>query len=456
MNICIVGLGYVGTVSAACLATRGHCVWGVDINAEKVRLINSGRSPVVEPGLDDKVQQATCAGRLRASCDIQEGLWKSDLCFVTVATPSRKNGDVDPTHLFRACEQIAVAVSVLGRRQVVVIRSSVLPSIFDRCREIFALAAPNLVELGSNPEFLREGSAIRDFDGPPFTVIGTSSIQVEESLRLLYSDLPVPLYVIPAGEALMLKYACNAYHALKVSFANEIGTICQQSGIDAHVVMSVFCKDTALNIAPNYLMPGFAFGGSCLPKDLRALVHAARHDDIDVPLISAILPSNEKMIDRAFEKIRKTDARRVALIGLSFKSHTDDLRESPFVELAERLLGKGYELGIYDPNLSLARLTGTNKDYIDSVIPHLSRLLVSSLDDLNDVELLIIAHHFTGVEGLLRRTETAFIDLQGHLADRIGHRPHVAERVLPHSTSVLPLPESLVVPRIARGTGFDD
>jgi GDP-mannose 6-dehydrogenase len=414
MNISIVGLGYVGTVSAACLAGMGHRVWGVDVNADKVRIINEGRSPIVENGLAEKVAQGRHAGSLSATVDIEEALRETELCFVAVATPSRPNGQIDPAHLFRACEQIATALARLGRKQIVVIRSSVLPAIFDDCRGRFDLKAPGLVELCANPEFLREGTAIRDFEEPPFTILGTEIPAAESTLRSLYSEQSAPIFVLEPKAALMVKYASNAFHALKVAFANEIAAVCQQAEVNAEAVMNVFCSDTKLNISRRYLMPGFAFGGSCLPKDVRAVLHAGKDLDLELPLIAGILSSNEQVIERAFQKIRATGKRRLGLIGLSFKSNTDDLRESPFVELAERLLGKGYELSIYDPNVIAARLTGANKQYIDGVIPHLSRLLVASLDELGDGELLIVGHHFDGVDQLLRNTRASVIDLAAY------------------------------------------
>ena len=414
MNISIVGLGYVGTVSAACLADTGHQVWGVDINAEKVRIINEGRSPIVESGLAEKIAQGRQAGILHATVDIEQALRETELCFVAVATPSRANGQIDPAHLLRACEQIAKALAKLGRKQIVVIRSSVLPSIFDECRSIFDSTAPALVELCANPEFLREGTAIRDFEEPPFTILGTETAAAEETLRSLYADQSAPIFVLEPKAALMVKYASNAFHALKVAFANEMAAVCQQAKVDAEAVMNVFCSDTKLNISRRYLMPGFAFGGSCLPKDVRAVLHAGKELDLELPLIAGILASNEQVIERAFQKIRATGKRRLGLIGLSFKSNTDDLRESPFVELAERLLGKGYELSIYDPNVIAARLTGANKQYINGVIPHLSRLLVPSLDELRDAELLIIGHHFEGVDKLLENTNASIVDLAAY------------------------------------------
>jgi GDP-mannose 6-dehydrogenase len=427
MKISIVGLGYVGAVSAACLADAGHHVWGVDINPEKVRIINEGASPIVENGLAEKIAQGRNARRLHATVDIEQALRETEICFVAVATPSRPNGQIDPAHLFRACNQIATALGKLGKKQVVVIRSSVLASIFDDCRKIFDAVVPGSVELCANPEFLREGTAIRDFEEPAFTVLGTDSIAAETVLRALYADQPAPIFALKPRDALMVKYASNAFHALKVAFANEIGAICQQADMDAEAVMNVFCSDTKLNISRRYLMPGFAFGGSCLPKDVRAILYEGKTRDLQLPLMTALLASNQEVIERAFQKVRAMGKRRIGMIGLSFKSNTDDLRESPFVDLAERLLGKGYELSIYDPNVIEARLTGANKEYINGVIPHLSRLLVPSLNELADVELLIVAHHFEGVAALLGTTRASVIELT---ARRRGTRARTSEREL--------------------------
>jgi len=413
MNITIVGLGYVGSVSAACFACDGHHVWGIDINPDKVKIINDGRAPVVEPGLDEKIAQAHNAGRLIASVTLEDGLAQSDLCFIAVATPSRSNGQVDPAHLFRACECIADSLVRLDRRQIIVVRSTVLPIVFRRCAEIFDEIAPGRATVCVNPEFLREGSAIRDFEDPPFTLLGVEDPSVESTLRSLYADLTAQLFVLPPREALLVKYASNAFHAMKVAFANEIGAFCAEQDIDADAVMSVFCSDTKLNIAKRYLMPGFAFGGSCLPKDVRALAYAAKSSDIEMPLIGSLLSSNQAVIERALGRISSLGVRRLGLIGLSFKPNTDDLRESPYVELAERLLGKGYSLKIYDPNVSIANLTGANKEYIARVIPHLARLLVPALDDLKECELLLMAHAFPGVEVFVQNATVPVVRLSG-------------------------------------------
>jgi GDP-mannose 6-dehydrogenase len=411
MDITIVGLGYVGTVSAACLAAAGHSVWGVDINVDKVRAIHEGRAPIVEPNLSDLIASGRKSGKLDATCDLHFALTRSELTFIAVATPSRANGDIDASHLIRACRQIALALAETSRTQTVVIRSSILPSIFDRCCEVFETEVPGRVRLCANPEFLREGSAIDDFERPPFTLLGVADDKMEKELRELYRDSPGPVFVLAPKEALLVKYASNAFHALKTAFANEVGAVCKELNIDARNVMSVFCQDSKLNISHRYLTPGFAFGGSCLPKDLRALIYAAKTCDLDLPLISSVLLSNQRMIQRALAEVTGRNVRHIGLIGLAFKSNTDDLRESPYVELAERLLGKGYEIKIYDPNVSLADVTGSNKEYIEKMIPHLSRLLVPSAEDLSECQLLIVGHRYASSDRFLGETSVPAIQL---------------------------------------------
>jgi GDP-mannose 6-dehydrogenase len=404
MNICIVGLGYVGAVSAACLARRGHKVWGVDISQAKVNAINAGHAPAVEPGLEDAVRDAVCAGSLTASSSIEDALRESDLCLVAVATPSTRAGRIDSTHLLRACRQIAEVLRNLGRTQVVAIRSSVLPHVIGEVEALFDAEAPGLAHLCVNPEFLREGSAIHDFENPPYTVIGTASADAERLLRAVYEGISAPVYALPTKEAAMVKYASNAFHAAKVAFANEVGALCRGFGVDGSTVMDVFCSDTKLNISRRYLKPGFAFGGSCLPKDVRALLHAGNSGDVELPLLRGVLESNESVLRRAVQQVVDHGGRRIGLIGLSFKSRTDDLRESPFVELAERLLGKGFDVKIYDPNVSVARLVGANREYIERSIPHLSALLVSGLEEVGSGrDLVLVGHYFPGVEQFIQQ-----------------------------------------------------
>jgi len=412
MKITIVGLGYVGVVSGACLADQGNEIWGVDINPAKVSSLAAGKSPIVEPYLEEMISATVASGRLRATSSIDEALQESDLCLVSVATPSKKNGQIDPSHLLGACRQIAASLKKLGRKQVVVIRSSVLPHVFEEAGALFNAESPGLTDLCVNPEFLREGTAIADFRQPPFTLIGTDSAAAEAALRELYAGIDAPILLLKPKEATLVKYASNAYHALKVAFTNEISAVCQVSGADAEAVMKVFCEDKKLNISSHYMRPGFAFGGSCLPKDVRALLHAGRLSEIELPLMRGVLDSNSHVIARAVQAVLDAGVRRVGLVGLSFKKNTDDLRESPFVELAERLIGKGLELKIYDPNVSIAKLVGANRDYIVHSIPHLSRVLVDSLEEIIGwSELVVIGHNFNGVEKVRAQSQYDVLDL---------------------------------------------
>jgi GDP-mannose 6-dehydrogenase len=411
MKIAVVGLGYVGTVSAVALACRGHRVWGVDENPDKVRSVNEGRSPIAEPELEQRVRLALKTKTLTATCDLESALRETDVCLLAVGTPSLPTGDVDSEPLLRVCRSAGAALAKLKRNQIVAIRSSALPAAFAACREVFERVAPHRVELCANPEFLREGSAVRDFEEASFTLIGTDNAAAADALREVYAGLPGEVVMTTPGEALMVKYASNAFHALKVAFANEIGGLCARAEIDGRRVMDIFCEDAKLNLSANYLKPGFAFGGSCLPKDLRALVHMGKQFGIELPLTAAILPSNACVMDRALCKIRATGARRVALVGLSFKATTDDLRESPFVELAERLLNERYDLSIYDPNIALPKLTGTNKAFIERSIPHLSKLLLRSAEGLQNAALIVLGHRYPEVEPYLTPQTARVLDL---------------------------------------------
>jgi GDP-mannose 6-dehydrogenase len=403
MKISVFGLGYVGAVSCACIADRGHDVVGVDINEEKVRMINAGKSPIIEEGLDDIIQRVTREGRLRATTNHLEALRFSEVSLVAVATPSTYNGGIDASHLLQVCTQIADSIGKLAKKQVVVIRSSVLPHVFNQCRDLFVARCPRLVELCANPEFLREASAVQDFDNPPQTIIGTSSTCAQEKLRELYASVNAPIVVMNPAEALLVKYASNAYHGLKVAFANEIGLLCKSMGLNGETVMRVFAQDTKLNISSKYLLPGFAFGGSCLPKDIRAMLYLANKSDVEVPLLNNILVSNKTVIENVTKKILSYARKKIALIGLSFKPNTDDLRESPLVDLAERLIGKGIDLRIYDPSLSMARLTGTNRDYIEKSIPHISRLLQSDPGDvIRGSEVLVFGHEYPEIMAMCK------------------------------------------------------
>jgi len=381
MRISVFGLGYVGAVSAACLAADGHTVVGVDTNPVKVDLLNQGRSPVVEAGLGELVEDGVRAGRLRATTDCVAAVGDTDLGFICVGTPSNANGSLDLTYLRRVAEEIGQAMRVHQTPFVVVVRSTVLPG---TTREVvipaLEQAAGRTVSVCVHPEFLREGTAIRDYREPSKVVVGAT----HEDARALVAPIVVqpgaPVIQTEVELAEIAKYADNAWHALKVTFANEIGSLAKAHGLDGQRVMEMLCADTKLNLSPVYLRPGFAFGGSCLPKDVRALRYRGRSLDLDLPLLNAILPSNQQQLDRAFQMIADAGARQVGVLGLAFKAGTDDLRESPMVEVVERLIGKGYDVRIYDANVNLAKLVGANRSYILDQIPHISDLMVDSID----------------------------------------------------------------------------
>ncbi len=385
MRISIFGLGYVGTVSAGCFAFDGHEVIGIDPVQTKVDLINSGRSPIIEADIGEIVASMIESGALRATTDPMRAICESELSFVCVGTPSQPNGNLDLTHVRRACEQIGEALKQKAAWHVVVVRSTILPGTMHK------IVIPVLEEWSGkkagvdfgichNPEFLREGSAVNDFNDPPKTVIGELDKASGDKLASLYAKLKAPLIRTDLETAEMVKYGDNCWHALKIGFANELGNLCKSLGIDGHAVMKIFCQDRKLNISPAYLMPGFAFGGSCLPKDLRALSYRAKMHDVQMPILFSILPSNEMQVNKGLQLILAPGHRRIGILGFSFKAGTDDLRESPIIELIERLIGKGYDLRIYDKNVNVASLVGANRDFILNRIPHISRLMVGDID----------------------------------------------------------------------------
>jgi GDP-mannose 6-dehydrogenase len=385
----------VGSVSAASFAADGHDVIGVDVTSEKVSAVNEGRSPIVEPGLEELLQEGVGTKRLRATTDTAEAVNETDLSLVCVGTPSRKNGSLDLSYLVRVCEQIGDVLKDKKGYHVVVVRSTVLPGT-THGQVIPALEARSGKKYGEgfgvsvNPEFLREGSALKDFRQPPLTLVGHNHAADAAPTKALYDGIVAPLFSTSIQVAEMMKYTSNAWHAVKVVFANEIGNLCKRVGVDSHEVMDIFCQDEKLNLSPYYLKPGFAFGGSCLPKDVRALQYRAREVDLELPMINAVLGSNQLQIRHAIEQIVETGKKKIGLFGFSFKAGTDDLRESPMVILAEALLGKGYDLCIYDRNVSLARLVGANKRYINEQIPHLSRHLCESIDEVIDRSEVIV------------------------------------------------------------------
>ena len=389
MKVSVFGLGYVGCVSAACLAARGHQVIGVDVSPVKVDLVARGQAPVVEERIGEITASVVRDGALRATTDTAEAIATTDISLVCVGTPSATNGSLSTVYLERVCEQIGTALAAKPTRHTVVFRSTMLPG------TCLSLLVPILekasgktagVDFGVavNPEFLREGSSVKDFFDPPKTVIGETDTLTGDAVASLYEGLPGEVFRVPIPVAEMIKYADNSYHAVKIAFANEIGSVCRALGVDSTRVIDVFLADRKLNVSPAYLRPGFAFGGSCLPQDLRGLVYAAGRADVSVPLLSHVLVSNEDHLRRAVDLVIATGKRRIGLFGLSFKPGTDDLRESPLVELAERLVGKGYDLRIYDQNVALSHLVGANREYVEGRLPHLSALLTSDADEVLD------------------------------------------------------------------------
>jgi GDP-mannose 6-dehydrogenase len=412
MRVSVFGLGYVGSVSAACFAADGHEVIGVDVNADKVASVNEGRSPIVESGLGELIEAGVRRSALRATVSTAEAVAATDLSIVCVGTPSRRNGSLDLAFLERVCEQIGAAFRDKESYHVVVVRSTVLPG------TVHGVVIPVLERTSGkkygtgfgvavNPEFLREGSAIHDFRNPPLTLVGHNYQSDAEPTQALYKKVSAPLVTTSIKTAEMIKYASNTWHALKVCFANEVGNLCKRLEIDSHDVMEIFCRDEKLNLSAYYMKPGFAFGGSCLPKDVRALQYRAREVDLEMPVIQSILSSNQLQVQHAIDLILQTGKKRVALLGFSFKAGTDDLRESPLVILAEALLGKGFHLKIYDRNVSIARLVGANRDYINEQIPHLSSLLSDNIEQAIDAsEVIVIGNAAPEFGDAIRRTRT--------------------------------------------------
>jgi GDP-mannose 6-dehydrogenase len=417
-RIAVFGLGYVGAVSAASLADQGHLVTGVDINPMKVNLLQRGRSPILEPGLDELIAANVEEGRLRASEDAAAAVAGCDVSFICVGTPSLRNGGVDLSAVERSAEAIGEALPGASRRHTVVVRSTTPPGTC-RATVIPALEASSGLRAGVdfgvavNPEFLREGTSLADFRRPAKTVIGELDSAAGDMLERIYAHLPGALFRVPVEVAELVKYVENAFHALKIAFANEVGAASRQFGIDSHVLMEILCSDTKLNISTAYLRPGLSFGGSCLPKDMRGLLHTLRRSDLRLPLLESILPSNEEHLRRLLDLVIGLDRRRVGVVGLAFKPGTDDLRESPLVELSQQLLGRGFELKIYDPVVSLSRIVGTNREYIDRRIPHLASLIVDTPEQLfAHAEVCIIGSHAIGeLERLAQGAHVTIVDL---------------------------------------------
>jgi len=410
LKISIFGLGYVGTVSAGCLAQNGHEVIGVDPVRTKVDLINAGQSPIIEADIGEIIASTSRSGRLRATDDHAQAIRDTELSFVCVGTPSQPNGNLDLKFIRRICEQIGRALKDKATRHTVAIRSTILPGTMHQVvipvlEEYSGKKAGIDFGVCNNPEFLREGSAVKDFNSPPKSVSGELDRTDGDILAALYANLSAPLIRTSLETAEMIKYIDNSWHALKIGFANEIGNLCKSLSIDAHEAMNIFCQDKKLNISPAYLLPGFAFGGSCLPKDLRALAYTAKMHDLELPIMNSILPSNELQVTRGLRLILEKGHKRIGVLGFSFKAGTDDLRESPVIEIIERLVGKGYDLRIYDKNVGVASLVGANRDFILNHIPHISKLMVDSIGAVLDhAETIVIGNRdpeFQSVPGQL-------------------------------------------------------
>ncbi|MBC2608239.1 nucleotide sugar dehydrogenase [Pelagicoccus albus] len=419
MKISIFGLGYVGAVSAGCLAKNGNTVIGVDPSSSKVDLINEGRTPIIEKDIDTIISNAVEAGKLSATQDPKEAIAKTDISLICVGTPSMPNGSLNLSYVRNVCEEIGEALKEKASFHVVVIRSTMLPGtmlnvVIPTIEKASGMVAGEGFGICGNPEFLRESTAVFDFYNPPKTVIGESDTKSGDILSELYAGLDAPLIRTSIETAEMVKYTDNVWHALKVGFANEIGSICKSVGIDSHEVMKIFFQDTKLNISPYYMKPGFAFGGSCLPKDLRALTYKAKSMDVNVPILNSILPSNQIQVDRGFQAITSKGKKKIGVLGFSFKSGTDDLRESPIVEVIERLLGKGYDIKIFDNNVNIAKIVGANKDFILNAIPHISNLMVNTPEEIIEhSEVVVIGNGATEFKELIPKLskEQTMIDL---------------------------------------------
>jgi GDP-mannose 6-dehydrogenase len=427
MRISVFGLGYVGSVTAGCLAEMGHTVVGVEPNQTKLDMLNRGQSPIVEARLGEMLKRFVASGQISATSDWAAAIAQTELAIVCIGTPSLASGNIDLSRVRQVAEDIGTALRSKKDYFRVVIRSTVLPGTVEDV-VIPALERASSRQAGRdfgvcmNPEFLREGTAVQDFYQPPKTVIGELDTRSGEALAELYAKLPAPLKRVPLRVAEMVKYTDNSFHVVKVIFANEIGNICKELKIDSHRVMEIFCLDTKLNLSPYYLKPGFAFGGSCLPKDLRALNFEARSHNVDTPMLNSLLDSNKRQVSKVVNKLREYRGKKLGFLGLSFKGGTDDLRESPMVDLIETMLGKGFSVQIYDPYVSLGRLLGANKEYIEREIPHLSKLLSASTEELiEECDVIVIGHKLEDPKAVLAQVNHrhVVIDLaracDGHL-----------------------------------------
>ena len=423
-QIAVLGLGYVGCVTAACLAHVGHRVVGVDRDQFKVDTVRAGRAPFFEPGLEELVRDGVAAGRLTASVSLHEAVAQADVALICVGTPSEKNGNLGLDQLRRVAQEIAESISDRNKALVVAVRSTVYPG---TCEDVVLaqMGDSPLVSVVSNPEFLREGAAVKDFMEPALLVVGGSSPAAVRQVASIYSGLPVEPSIVALRTAEMIKYACNAFHAVKISFANEIGALAGELGIDGAEVMDTLCRDHALNISRAYLKPGFAFGGSCLPKDLRALVYRASRLDLKLPLLEAVLPSNNAQLERAIALTLDLPAERIGVFGLAFKENTDDLRESPVVHLLETLIGKGRKVRVHDPHIQLGEIYGSNQRYIMNAIPHIGNLLDDRLDAMLEWadHVLVAQRPSPEIQARLEASGKPLVDLVGSLGPRTAAAP---------------------------------
>ena len=428
-TISVFGLGYVGSVTAACFSSKGHKVIGIDVATEKVELMAVGKTPIFEPGIQEIITESHAQGLLTATTDINEAVLGSEISFICVGTPSQANGKLDLKGIQHVCEQIGACLKHKDSFHVVVTRSTILPGttadvITPALEAASGKKAGKDFGVATNPEFLREGSAIKDFLNPPMTVLGVGDPKSESLLKELYEWMPAELFAVPVPSAEMVKYACNTFHALKVAFANELGTLCKNAGVDTEAVTQIFLSDRQLNISPYYLNPGFAFGGSCLPKDVRALTYRGKELDCKLPLLDSIMPSNHEHIERSVQSIMAHGKKRIGMLGLSFKSGTDDLRESPQVLLIKKLLGEGYQAQIWDENVFMGRIMGSNRQFIEDNIPHLGSLLTNDIEAvLRESEIILIGTRVdkAKLESLLQPHHIVIDLINLHKHNRVSH-----------------------------------
>lgn len=414
MKIGVFGLGYVGTVTATILANEGHQVVGVDTNTAKVSMIRRGQSPILEPGVAERMAEAVKTGSLSVTMDPYEAVIDSDVVFLCVGTPARGNGQLDISALRKVVSEVGAHIAKCSQYLVVAIRSTVLPHLIQEVlipdmADVCGKWPGQAYGVVANPEFLREGSGVGDFLNPPFTLIGELDKRSGNLVEELYCFIDAPIIRTNIAEAMMVKYASNAFHGMKVAFANEIGLICRREGIDSHRVMDIFCRDEKLNLSARYLRPGFAFGGSCLPKDLQSLTYHARREDCPLALLEAVLQSNQAYLQRCIEMVLGTKKQRVGVFGIGFKPGTDDLRESPMISLIESLIGKGLQVSVYDSHVSLARLLGSNREYLNQRIPHIASLLKPSMEEVITLaDVLVVANkepEFTRLPEIMRNDQ---------------------------------------------------